>query len=52
MINNSQSFVNNSKYRKLKFMSQSELLKNIKNSYVKDEEPVTADNNYLLLAKN
>lgn len=52
MINNSQSFVNNSKYRKLKFMSQKELLKNIKNSYVKDEEPATADNNYLILAKH
>ena len=33
-------------------MSQKELLKNIKNSYVKDEEPSTADNNYLILAKH
>ena len=40
------------KYRRLKFMSQKELLKDIKNSYIKNEEPLTADNNYLILTQN
>lgn len=52
MINNSKSFMYNSKYKKLKFMSQKELLNEIKNSYIKEEEPLTAEENYLLLAKN
>ena len=52
MINNSQSFINNSKYKRLKFMSQKELLKDIKNSYIKNEEPLTADDNYLILSQN
>lgn len=41
-----------SKYKSLKFMSQKELLININNSYIKKEEPLTAEGNYLFLAKN
>tara|TARA_B100000902_G_C27310185_1_gene917931 strand:- start:2575 stop:3375 length:801 start_codon:yes stop_codon:yes gene_type:complete len=52
MINNSKSFMKDSKYKSLKFMSQKELLKNINNSYIKKEEPLTAEGNYLFLAKN
>lgn len=52
MINNSQSFINDPKYKSLKFLSQKELLTSIKNSYIKKEEPLTADNNYLILSKN
>ncbi len=52
MINNSQAFINDSKYKSLKFLSQKELLTYITNSYIKKEEPLTADNNYLILSKN
>ena len=51
MIINSNSFENHKKYKKLKFLDQETLLQKIKNSYIKDEIPNTANGNYLLLAK-
>ena len=51
MIINSDSFINNPKYKKIKFMSKEEILNNVNNSYVDEEIPLTSKNNYLLLSK-
>lgn len=49
MIINSDSFKNNIKYKKFKFMNKEELLKNISYSFLDKEIPTTAKGNYLLL---
>ncbi len=51
MIINSDSFINNPKYKKIKFMSKEEILNNVNNSYIDEEIPLTSKNNYLLLSK-
>ncbi len=51
MIINSDSFEKDKKYKKLKFLNQETLVQKIKNSFIKEEIPNTANGNYLLLAK-
>ena len=49
MIINSDSFNQNVKYKKFRFMNREELLRKANDSYIDVETPLTADNNYLLL---